>query len=105
MANESKHALRLAAAQFDAVSGDPDHNIARHIELLEAAAAERAALALFPELSVTGYCADLLDLDPAACTVEPEGGRNPRQPADAAGPRLTPRRPESPPRGGFWRQD
>lgn len=65
--------LRLAAAQFDAVGGDLDHNIARHVELLEAAAAEGAALVVFPELSVTGYCSGLLDRDAAACAVDPGG--------------------------------
>jgi predicted amidohydrolase len=69
-----KSSLRLAAAQFDAESGDLDHNIACHIELLEEAAAQDVALVVFPELSVTGYCSDLLDKDPSACAVDPIGG-------------------------------
>ena len=65
--------LRLAAAQFAAESGNLERNIACHVALLEQAAAQDVALVVFPELSVTGYCSSLLNLDPAACAVDPAG--------------------------------
>ena len=68
-----KTPLRIAAAQFDAESGDIDHIIACHIELISVAANEGAALVVFPELSITGYCASLLDQDSFALAVDPAG--------------------------------
>ena len=65
--------LRLAVAQFDAVNGDLDHNIPCHLALMEEAAKQKAAAVLFPELSITGYCSSLLDHDPAAQAVDPQG--------------------------------
>jgi predicted amidohydrolase len=68
-----KSPLRLAVAQFNADSGDLAGNVAQHIVLLEEAARQNAALVLFPELSLTGYCSNLLDLDATACAVDPAG--------------------------------
>ncbi len=73
MADDKKPALRLAVAQFDAVCGDVERNIAAHIGLLEDAARTGAALALFPELSLTGYCAGLLDQDAGALAIDLRG--------------------------------
>jgi predicted amidohydrolase len=73
MTHRSRQPLRVAVAQFDAVSGDIDHNTAYHLRLLEHAAAAGAALVLFPELSLTGYCSSLLDQDADARAVDPTG--------------------------------
>ncbi len=75
MEERDRAPLRVAVAQFDAECGDLDHNIASHIRLLEEAAAAGAALAVFPELSLTGYCAGLLDRDVTACIVDPGGDK------------------------------
>ena len=57
--------LRVAVATPLLVLADPAANARATIELLEAAAAEGAALAVFPELGLTGYsCADLFATDP-----------------------------------------
>ncbi len=73
MGRGHRPSLRLAVAQFDAVSGNLDHNIACHVQLLEEAAAGSAAIVVFPELSTTGYCSSLLDQDLSACAVDPGG--------------------------------
>ncbi len=75
MTDEHKPPLRLAVVQFDAVCGDVERNIASHIGLLEEAAAAGAALTIFPELSLTGYCAGLLDQDVSALAIDPQGDR------------------------------
>lgn len=46
---------RIALAQMDPVLGDLAKNVARHVELAEAARAAGAGLVCFPELSLTGY--------------------------------------------------
>jgi predicted amidohydrolase len=48
-------ARHLAAAQTVPIAGDVGANIHQHLELIEAAAAERVTLLVFPELSLTGY--------------------------------------------------
>ena len=68
-----RNTLRIAVAQFDAISGDLDHNIPCHLALMEEAAKQKAAVVLFPELSVTGYCSGLLDRDAAAQAIDPQG--------------------------------
>lgn len=73
MASKTRGSFRLAVAQFDAVSGDLGHNIAWHVDLIEQAADEKADLIVFPELSVTGYCASLLDRDVDTCAIDPQG--------------------------------
>jgi len=45
----------IAVAQTRPVKGDVPTNIAEHIRLARLAAAEKARLVLFPELSLTGY--------------------------------------------------
>ncbi|AVR96030.1 carbon-nitrogen hydrolase family protein [Pseudoduganella armeniaca] len=45
----------VAAAQTVVIKGDIAANVARHVALVERAAAEGARLVLFPELSLTGY--------------------------------------------------
>lgn len=47
--------MRLCAVQCRPVPGDLDANLQRHLALAGAAAARRADLVLFPELSLTGY--------------------------------------------------
>lgn len=49
----------VAAIQSISVRGDIAGNAARHAQLVRAAAKHGASLALFPELSLTGYEADL----------------------------------------------
>lgn len=68
-------ALRIAVAQFDAVPGDLKHNLDRHLSLVDRAAGAGAAVVLFPELSVSGYCSSLLERDSRACAIEPESGQ------------------------------
>jgi predicted amidohydrolase len=48
-------ALTLAAAQTLSLAGDVAANIARHLEFMQAAAAQGVQLLVFPELSLTGY--------------------------------------------------
>jgi predicted amidohydrolase len=47
--------LRIALAQLAPRLGDVEANLARHVEVLEAARAEGAGLVVFPELGLTGY--------------------------------------------------
>jgi predicted amidohydrolase len=49
----------LAAAQTIPIRGDVDANVERHLRLVHIAAAERAQVLVFPELSLTGYELDL----------------------------------------------
>jgi predicted amidohydrolase len=49
----------LAVAQTCPVTGDVSANIEEHIALTRVAAAERAQIVVFPELSLTGYEMDL----------------------------------------------
>ncbi len=48
--------------QDGAVDGDVPTNVERHVAWIERAADDGAALTVFPELSVTGYEPDLIDL-------------------------------------------
>ena len=54
--------LRVAAVQDGSVDGDVAANVERHVAWIERAADDGVALAVFPELSVTGYDPDLIDL-------------------------------------------
>lgn len=45
----------IGAAQTTAQPGDVEANLAEHLRLIRAAAAQGAALLVFPELSLTGY--------------------------------------------------
>ncbi|MDW6005433.1 carbon-nitrogen hydrolase family protein [Vibrio mangrovi] len=51
--------MKVAAVQFKPVIGDLENNINRHVALIELAVQEGADLVYFPELSVTGYEAQL----------------------------------------------
>jgi predicted amidohydrolase len=48
-------ARTIAAAQTVPVRGDVEANVAQHLRLIQVAAAERAQVLVFPELSLTGY--------------------------------------------------
>jgi predicted amidohydrolase len=67
--------LRVAAIQAEAVPGDVPANVATAARLTERAAADGAAIAVFPELFVPAYHPPTLAARPADCDV----------PADAAG--------------------
>ncbi len=54
-------ALTLSAIQYQALDGGPAANVPEHIRLIEDAADHGSRLALFPELSLTGYELGLLD--------------------------------------------
>jgi NAD+ synthase (glutamine-hydrolysing) len=56
--------LRVAACQFNPTVGDLDGNVARMFELLGQAEEAGADVAVFPELSVTGYPPEDLVLKP-----------------------------------------
>jgi predicted amidohydrolase len=60
----------LAAAQTVPVRGDIEANVAEHLRLVRAAAAERAQVLVFPELSLTGYELDLAN-ELAFCENDP----------------------------------
>jgi predicted amidohydrolase len=47
--------MRIGAAQLRPVAGDVASNLAKHLELIDVAAALGADLVYFPELSLTGY--------------------------------------------------
>lgn len=47
--------MKVCAAQLRPVAGEFATNAAKHLELIELAAAHRADLVYFPELSLTGY--------------------------------------------------
>ncbi len=65
--------LRLGAAQFDAVAGDIAANVAAHERLIDEAGADGVAVLVFPELSLPGYVANLLDEAPERCVIDPGG--------------------------------
>jgi NAD+ synthase (glutamine-hydrolysing) len=56
--------LRVAACQFNPTVGDLDGNVDRILELIDEAEEAGADIALFPELSVTGYPPEDLVLKP-----------------------------------------
>ena len=61
--------VTVAAAQMITLPGDVETNVARHVPLVERAAAEGARVVVFPEMSLTGYepaRAAQLALDPSA---------------------------------------
>jgi predicted amidohydrolase len=61
----------IAAAQIGVVRGDIAGNLARHAAAMTAAAASGVSVAVFPELSVSGYEPDLA----AALAFEPDDSR------------------------------
>lgn len=70
--NQGK-ALRVGAAQFDAVVGDISANVAAHERLIDEASALGVEVLVFPELSLPGYASSLLDEAPERCVVDPGG--------------------------------
>ena len=50
----------IAVAQIDIVFAEREQNLARMIQVLEETAAKGAALTIFPEAALTGYCFDSL---------------------------------------------
>lgn len=53
--------MRIAAVQMDVHIGEIDRNLAAMESRLRAAVASGAALSIFPECAVTGYCFDSLE--------------------------------------------
>ena len=51
--------MKICIAQIKAVKGDINQNIASHIKFVERAADLHASAIFFPELSLTGYEAEL----------------------------------------------
>ena len=47
--------MKLIAAQLSATPGDVEKNLAKHIDVIHAAASQGADAMFFPELSLTGY--------------------------------------------------
>ena len=70
--NERK-ALRVGAAQFDAVGGNITANAAGHERLIDEAGGLGVEVLVFPELSLTGYAWNILDQAPERCVVDPGG--------------------------------
>lgn len=53
MSNE--HSVKVCLAQVNPVTGNIGENVKKHLDIIKKAAAEGADLAVFPELSLTGY--------------------------------------------------
>src|SRR5258706_6402751 len=53
--------IRIAAVQMDVKFADREGNLARMLAKLEAAAGQGAALVVFPECALPGYCFESLD--------------------------------------------
>ena len=53
--------IRIAAAQMDVKLTDREGNLSRMLAKLEAAAAQGAALVVFPECALPGYCFESLE--------------------------------------------
>ena len=51
----------IAVAQIDIAFADRERNLARMIQILEETAAKGAALTIFPEAALTGYCFESLE--------------------------------------------
>lgn len=56
--------MRIAVAQLTSIPGDVEANVAAHAELIGQAAAQAAAVVVFPELSLTGYELAAIERDP-----------------------------------------
>lgn len=51
--------MKICLAQIQPTLGGVEHNIAKHLQLIEMAIAASAEIVLFPELSITGYAPSL----------------------------------------------
>lgn len=61
-ANVPRRPLTIAVAQPRSHPGDPESAVAEHVSWIAEAAATGASVVLFPELSLSGYEPDLIDL-------------------------------------------
>lgn len=78
--------MLVAAAQLEPVAGDVEANVAAHVELVRAAAADGARLVVFPELSLTGYELERISAEPALTLSEDDPRLEPvRRACDATG--------------------
>jgi len=66
-------ALRVGAAQFDAVAGNITANAATHETLIDEAGGLGVEVLVFPELSLPGYASSVLNQTPERCVVDPDG--------------------------------
>ena len=64
--------MRVLLAAITCEKGDLDGNAKRHVEVLEAAAADGASLAVFPEMSLTGSVDQLRHPEHAVSIDDPE---------------------------------
>jgi NAD+ synthase (glutamine-hydrolysing) len=65
--------MKVAVAQIDAAVGNTEKNIKHHIAYVKKAIAKRAAIIVFPELSLTGYSVRDLNWDVAINISKPVG--------------------------------
>jgi NAD+ synthase (glutamine-hydrolysing) len=63
--------IRVAVGVPEVRVADPAFNVARTLELMEKAEAEKAILALFPELGLSAYSCDDLFQQQARCSMDP----------------------------------
>jgi predicted amidohydrolase len=68
-----RKAIRVGAAQFDAVGGNIAANAAAHERLIAEAGGLGVDVLVFPELSLTGYASNILNEAPESCVVDPGG--------------------------------
>src|SRR5690606_26580070 len=59
--SEERTAVKIAGVQMDVSLGDVDGNLERMATFLRETTAAGAALTIFPECSVTGYCFESLE--------------------------------------------
>jgi predicted amidohydrolase len=71
-AAERPDVRRVALAQISPVLGDRERNLAKHLEMIEAARRQQADLIVFPELSLTGYFVRDMVPDLAVSAAGPE---------------------------------
>ncbi len=64
--------VNIGLAQIYPKFGDVAHNVNRHLELMEQAAAQQVDLLIFPELSLTGYALKDLVAEVALTPTSPE---------------------------------
>lgn len=68
----ARNVHRVAMAQIAPVLGDPERNLALHLEQIELARQQEADLIVFPELSLTGYFVRDMVPDLAVSAAAPE---------------------------------
>lgn len=47
--------MKISIAQIEAIKGDIEKNLDKHLQFIEAASSGQSDLIMFPELSLTGY--------------------------------------------------